>query len=327
MDEKAPDLTPRARRHRLSIVIPMLNEEASLPTLFAALRQLRDSQSDFSCEFVLVDDGSWDRTPKLLDEVAADPDFKIIHLSRNFGQQSAITAGLDYADGDALVIADADLQDPLTLVPEMMWKFAEGYDVVNSVRTERRGESFFKRRTAALFYWLMGRLTSSRLPILQGDFRLMSRRVVEVLKRLPERHRYIRGLVAWAGFRQTSIPYERPVRTAGETHYSNTRMFALALDAILSFSWLPLRAAFLLGLFCLGLSATFLFVNLLLWIFTDLPVKGWLSLASLIVLMGGLNLLMAGVMGEYVGRIFEEAKGRPRYIVSATCNIQGPPRP
>ncbi|HZE88019.1 MAG TPA: glycosyltransferase family 2 protein [Verrucomicrobiae bacterium] len=318
---------PGSRRHRLSIVIPMLNEEASLPALFAALRHLRDSQSDFSCEFILVDDGSWDRTAEALDAAAADPDFKIIHLSRNFGQQAAITAGIDHADGDALVIADADLQDPLTLVPEMMRKFAEGYDVVNSVRTERQGESFYKRRTAALFYWLMGRLTSSRLPILQGDFRLMSRRVVEVLKRLPERHRYLRGLVAWAGFKQTAIPYERPVRRAGETHYSNSRMIALALDAILSFSWVPLRAAFLLGLLCMALSATFLFVNLLLWIFTDLPVRGWLSLASLIVLMGGLNLVMAGVMGEYVGRIFDESKGRPRYIVSATCNLGGPSRP
>ncbi len=319
---------PSPVRPTLSIVIPMLNEEVSLSRLFEALRGLRDTGKEFACEFVLVNDGSWDRTPVLLDQAAAaDPDFKIVHLSRNFGQQAAITAGIQYATGDALVVADADLQDPLTLVPEMMKKFVEGYDVVNSVRTARQGESFFKRRTAALFYWLMGRLTDGRVPVLQGDFRLIGRRVVEVLKAMPERHRYIRGLVAWAGFRQTSIAYERPVRATGETHYSNARMIALALDAILSFSWVPLRAAFLLGLVCLALSGAFLFVNLILMIFTDLPVRGWLSLASLIVMMGGLNLVMAGILGEYVGRIFEEVKGRPRYIVAATRNLGATQRP
>ncbi len=312
-------------RPTLSIVIPVLNEEASLPSLFEALCRLRDGGHAFSCQFVLVNDGSWDRTTILLDEAAAaDPDFKVVHLSRNFGQQAAITAGIHYATGDALVVADADLQDPLTLVPEMMKKFAEGYDVVNSVRVARQGESFLKRQTATLFYWLMGRLSDRRVPVLQGDFRLIGRRVVEVLKVLPERHRYIRGLVAWAGFRQVSIPYERPIRVAGGTHYSYARMLALALDAILSFSWVPLRAAFLLGLPCLALSGAFLLVNLLLLIFTDLPVRGWLSLASLIVMMGGLNLLMAGILGEYVGRIFEEVKGRPPYVVAATRNLDAP---
>jgi dolichol-phosphate mannosyltransferase len=306
----------------LSIVVPLYNEEAMMEILAERLGQLADDLAPLRVEFVLVDDGSRDRTAELAERLAErDPRYSVVGLSRNFGHQVAITAGLDFARGDAVVFMDADMQDPPEVIPQMVERWREGYDVVYGRRTKRESDTFLKRITARAFYKLLRFTAKVDIPEGVGDFRLLSRRAADALRAMPERHRLIRGLCAWIGFRQTCVDYERPARAAGETKYTVAKMTALAFDSIFSFSWFPLRLASLAGLVVTAVSALWVLVHVILRLFTDVMlVPGWTSLVALIGLLGGMNLLALGVLGEYVGRIFEEAKRRPLYCIrKVTC--------
>ncbi len=304
-----------AERPELSVVVPAYNEEEVLRPLYERLRSVLDG-AGVSWEIVLVDDGSTDRTRQILEELhREDPRVRAVFLSRNFGHQLALTAGLDHARGRAVVAIDADLQDPPEVIPEMLARWREGLDVVYGQRVERRGESLFKRVTAAAFYRLLRRLTPVPIPVDTGDFRLMDRRVVDELRRLREHHRFVRGMVAWLGFRQGAVRYERAPRLAGETKYPLRKMLRFALDAAISFSFLPLRIATLLGLLtaalCLGYAAFAVVAKLT----GAAELPGWASLMVAILFLGAVQLVSLGIVGEYVGRIYEEVKGRPLYVV------------
>jgi dolichol-phosphate mannosyltransferase len=269
-----------------------------------------------------VDDGSRDQSLSILMEASrGNPAFKVLALSRNFGHQVAITAGLDYASGDAVVIIDADLQDPPELIPQMAAKWREGYDVVYARRRVRHGEGLLKRVSASLFYRVLGSVATLSIPRNTGDFRLMSRRAVLAMRQLRERHRFMRGLSTWIGFPQTSVEYERDPRASGETKYALTKMARLAADAIVSFSWVPLRLSFYAGLIAIFICGLYVLAALCLWTFTTYVLPGWLSLATLIVFWGSLQLITLGIMGEYVGRILDEVKARPLYFLRETANV------
>jgi dolichol-phosphate mannosyltransferase len=311
----------------LSLVIPVYNEEACLRALLDRLYALKSPAGD-DYEYVFIDDGSRDRSLEILvDEAHRNPAVKVLALSRNFGHQVAITAGLDYASGDAVVIMDADLQDPPELIHEMVSKWREGYDVVYAQRSVRHGEGFFKKATASVFYRLLGRVASLSIPRNTGDFRLISRRAVESMRGLRERHRFMRGLSVWIGFPQTCVQYERATRVAGETKYGLSKMLRLAIDAIISFSWVPLRLALYMGLMAIGSCGVYLVLNLYLWAFTDRVLPGWMGLMALIVFLGSLQLLTLGIMGEYVGRILDEVKARPLYFLREQINVTCPGEP
>jgi dolichol-phosphate mannosyltransferase len=309
----------------LSLVLPIYNEEAIIPELDRRLRAfLADVGSGVgdAWEVIFVNDGSKDRSPAMLKELAvAEPRYKVLSLSRNFGHQMAITAGLDRASGDAVVVMDADLQDPPEVVRQMVARWREGFDVVFGVRSRRHGETAFKKLTAAIFYRLLrGMLGDVSIPVDAGDFRLMSRPVVLTLRALRERHRFVRGLVWWVGFRQTSVSYERPARFAGETKYPLRRMLRFAIDGITSFSTVPLRMAtwlgVLAGLVALGGVGWALYSK-----FFGGVVRGWTTLMILVGLGSSAQLLMTGILGEYVGRIYEEVKRRPLYVVDSEINL------
>ena len=312
----------------LSLVLPVYNEEEIIPELDRRLRTfLADVGSGVgeSWEVIFVNDGSKDRSLPLLKELAAtEPRYKVLSLSRNFGHQMAITAGLDRASGQAVVVMDADLQDPPEVVRQMVARWREGFDVVFAVRSRRHGETAFKRVTAALYYRLLrAMLGGAQIPIDAGDFRLMSRPVVLTLRALREQHRFVRGLVWWVGFRQTSVDYERPARFAGETKYPFRKMFSFAIDGITSFSTVPLRMATYLGLLA-GLVA----MGGVAWAvyskFFGGVVRGWTTIMILVGLGSSAQLLMTGILGEYVGRIYEEVKRRPLYVVESEINLPGP---
>jgi glycosyltransferase involved in cell wall biosynthesis len=305
----------------ISIVVPVYNEEASLAALLDRLRALPRAPDD-KYEYVFVDDGSHDESLAILKrEAAANRDCRVISLSRNFGHQIAITAGLDHATGDAVVTLDADLQDPPELIADMLAKWREGNDIVYARRIRRHGESLFKRASAAIFYRLIRRLTNTDIPADTGDFRLMSRPALLAFRGMRERHRFVRGMAAWVGFRQTCVEYERQARISGATKYGLGKMLRLAADGIVSFSWAPLRLALYVGLIAAALCGAYLFTALALWVFTKTVVPGWMSLAALIVLFGSLQLIMLGLMGEYIGRILDEVKARPLYCVREMLNI------
>jgi len=309
---------------RISVVIPVYNEESCLKALLERLRALQNSQRE-DYEFVFVDDGSVDHSLDILKaEAQGDGSIKILALSRNFGHQIAITAGLDYASGDAVVTIDADLQDPPELIPELVARWREGYDVVYARRKIRQGESLFKRATAAIFYGLLGKIASLSIPRNVGDFRLMSQRAVAAIRNMPERHRYMRGMATWVGFSQICVDFERPSRASGQTKYSLPKMLRLAADGIVSFSWVPLRLALYAGIFTILICGTYVLVNIILWAFTDLVLPGWMSLAALVTFLGSLQLLTLGIMGEYVGRILDEVKARPLYFLREKINVHRP---
>ncbi|MGD8395173.1 MAG: glycosyltransferase [Candidatus Eiseniibacteriota bacterium] len=312
----------------LSIVVPVYNEEAVLPACYERLCRVAASLPR-DADFVFVNDGSTDGTARLLKRYARDdPRVRIITLSRNFGHQMAITAGIDLAPGEIVVLLDADLQDPPELIPEMLALHDAGFDVVYAQRRSRGGESLFKKATAWLFYRLMRRTVQRDLPGDVGDFRLMGWPVVQALRHVPERHRFVRGLVSWLGFRQTAIEFDRAPRVAGETRYSLWKMVRLAVDAVTSFSYVPLRMATLLGLVVCCAVGAYLLYNLVLTLFTDRLVRGWLSLITVNVLLWGVVLLFLGLLGEYVGRVYEEVKHRPLYVVQDLVNLApGPERP
>jgi len=314
---------------KLSVIIPIFNEEAILDELDHRLHAMLDElerSSGLEWEVVFIDDGSKDRSLEMLLALAnREPRYKLLSFSRNFGHQLAITAGVDRAEGDAVVIMDADLQDPPEVVHQMVARWREGFDVVYGVREKRRGETLFKRATASLFYRTLRSMTGVDIPVDTGDFRLMSRAVVLTMRGLRERNRFVRGLVAWVGFRQTSVVYERQARFAGTTKYPLRKMVKFALDGITSFSTVPLRFAIWLGVLS-GLLALAVGV----WaVYTKFFVRGvvpgWTTIMIFSAFTSSVQLIMIGVMGEYLGRAYEELKGRPLYIVAAERNFSGPP--
>jgi polyisoprenyl-phosphate glycosyltransferase len=307
----------------LSIVIPAYNEQEVLPEL---RKRLTGFLTTLPCgaEVVVVNDGSSDRTlPMLLEWADADPRIKVLGLARNFGHQSAVTAGLDAATGDAVIIMDADLQDPPEVILEMLAEYRKGYDVVYGQRTGREGETFFKRLMAWAFYRFMSRFIHKDLPADSGDFRLVSRPCLDAVKKMRETHRFLRGMVAWVGFAQTAVRYQRHKRIAGETKYPLRKMIRFAWTAAISFSPAPLRLSLALGVivaFCGFAEGAYAVV----WTLLGYHVApGWASLMAVICLVGGGILISIGVLGEYVGRIFEETKNRPLYIVSTRANLGG----
>lgn len=306
----------------LSLVIPVYNEEDVIPALYERLCSLAE-RMNLAMEWVFVNDGSSDGTlARLLVFAHRDSRVKVVNLSRNFGHQVAVTAGMDLVRGEAVVIMDADLQDPPELIQGMYERFLEGYDVVYAKRRQRKGEGWFKRVSARVFYWVMRKTVHRELPANVGDFRLMSRAVVDVLRLLPERHRFMRGLVTWIGFRQTAVEFDRPARAAGKTKYPFWKMMWFALDAITSFSYVPLRLSIIVGLLVELLALLFLCYNIYLYFFTQRLVQGWTSIIGLLTLLMGALMIAVGALGEYVGRIHEEVKRRPLYIVSDTVNLE-----
>ncbi|OAN36316.1 glycosyltransferase [Chloroflexus islandicus] len=311
-----------------SVVAPVYNEEQLIAEfcrrVIAALEPLGEP-----FELVLVNDGCRDRSPEIMRELhERDPRIKVINFSRNFGHQIAITAGTDYAAGKAVIVIDSDLQDPPEVIPELIARWREGYQVVYGVREEREGETWFKKTTAALFYRLIVRITNVKIPVDTGDFRLMDRKVVDALKRMREHHRFMRGLSAWVGFRQTGVPYRRHARAAGATKYPLRKMLRFALDGITSFSYLPLQLATYLGFIVAAISMIFLLVVFVMRLANPAAAEpafyGQASTLASVLFLGAVQLISLGIIGEYVGRIYDEVKGRPLYIVAETLGIAEP---
>lgn len=301
-----------------SVVVPMYNEEEVIPRTYRRLKGVMDGTGE-PYEFVFVNDGSRDRSAEIVKELCqTDPNVRLIDFSRNFGHQVAISAGMDYAQGKAVIVIDADLQDPPEVIPDMIRKWKEGYDVIYGKRLKRKGETVFKKTTALMFYRLLRSLTSVDIPVDTGDFRLIDRKVCDALSGLKEKNRFIRGMVSWVGFNQTSVEYVREERAAGETKYPLKKMIRFALDAITSFSYKPLKLATYIG-FVLSLSS-FLYLLIVLYqkLFTNSTEPGWASIIAINLFFNGIVLLMLGVIGEYIGRIYDESKNRPLYIVKET---------
>jgi glycosyltransferase involved in cell wall biosynthesis len=311
----------------LSIVAPLFNEEGNVAELVRRIRASADGAPGIDAyEIVLVDDGSSDRTPDvLLAQAAVDPRIVVIRLSRNFGHQLAATAGLDVARGDAVILIDADLQDPPELIPALVERWQAGYDVVYAVRRKRKGESAFKIWTAKTFYRITRRLTKVSIPVDAGDFRLMSRRVVDALKAIRERHRFIRGLVSWVGYPQTALEYDRDSRFSGETKYPFSKMLRFAIDGITSFSDVPLRFASYFGFIVSGVAFVVGLFEIGLRIFTGYNLPGYTSLIFAVLFLGGVQLIGIGILGEYIGRIYEEIKARPLYLINAIDRAEPAP--
>ena len=301
---------------RLSLALPVHNEEAVLPELLARVDKVLQVVPGGPHEIVFVDDGSTDRSLPILYEAAQrDPRLVVVSFSRNFGHQAAISAALDHVSGDVVVIMDADLQDTPESIPMFLEKFFEGFDVVFAQRVKRK-EAFWLRASYYLFYRLITSLSEIRLPLDSGDFALMSRRVIDTIRELPEHQRYLRGLRTWVGFKQTGIPIERAERFAGRAKYTPLRLLKLASDGIFAFSIVPLRAATVLGLCGIGASILFAIYSLYVRFILNESPKGFTALTFLITFLSGFILLFLGVIGEYVGRIYEEVKARPNYIVA-----------
>lgn len=301
---------------RYSVVAPCYNEEQSLPELYRRIKEVMD-QTGESWELVLVNDGSADRTAELMRELnAADSRVHYIDFARNFGHQIAVTAGMDYAQGDAVVLIDADLQDPPELILEMVKKWNEGYQVVYAIRKERKGESWFKLFTAKAFYRLIYRITDVEIPLDTGDFRLMDRKVVEAMKQMKEKHRFIRGMTSWVGFKQSGVEYVRQERFAGETKYPIRKMLRFAMNAITGFSYLPLQLATYLGFITAGLSAVGVIAVFIARLSGSQAFFGQATTLVMVLFLGGVQLISLGIIGEYLGRIYDEVKDRPMYVVN-----------
>lgn len=296
----------------ISIIIPVLNEEKNIPILY---RKLISGLRGFRLEIIFINDGSSDSSEKKTDSICKkDKRVKLINLSRNFGHQIAITCGLDYASGDVAVIIDADLQDPPEVILKMIKKWQEGYDVVYGIRKSRKGENFAKITTANIFYSLINLLSGTKIPQNVGDFRLISRKVIDVLKNTREYQRFLRGMISWVGFTQTGIYYNRDKRYSGRSKYTTISMIKLAIDAILSFSFFPLRIASYLGMITAIGAFIFIFYTLYLKA-GGTTVKGWSSTIVIILFLGSIQLITIGIIGEYLGRIYEEVKRRPLYVI------------
>lgn len=308
--------TTTCNPNMISIVIPIWNEEAVIPELYRRIVGIMERSGE-KWELICVNDGSSDRSLEQLIELhRTDPRIKVISLSRNFGHQIAITAGADFACGDAVIVMDADLQDPPEVVLQMVEKWREGYEVVYAVRKTREGETRFKLWTASVFYRLLHNITDIHIPLDTGDFRLMDRRVVHAMRALREQHRFMRGLSSWVGFKQIGIEYERAERYAGETKYSLGRMVRLALSAITSFSYLPLQLATFTGFALAGISLLGILVTVILRLSgIDGALEGQATTLVSVLFLGGVQLIFLGILGEYLGRIYDEVKHRPLYLV------------
>lgn len=302
-------------RLTLSVVAPCFNEEGVLHELYRRLGAVLDGALD-SWELVLVNDGSRDRTPEIMRELhAADPRVKVVDFARNFGHQVAVTAGMDYARGDAVVLIDADLQDPPEVILDLVAKWREGYEVVYAVRAERKGETWFKEFTAKAFYRIIFSITDINIPMDTGDFRLMDRKVVEALKTMKEKHRFMRGMSVWVGFRQVGVNYVRAERYAGETKYPLKKMLKFAMDGITSFSYFPLQLATFVGFVAAALAILGIIATVILRLTGSHAFYGQASTLVAVLFLGGVQLIFLGIIGEYLGRIYDEVKGRPLYIV------------
>jgi glycosyltransferase involved in cell wall biosynthesis len=308
---------------KLSLVVPAYNEEGALPELLTRVHGVLESMGG-DWEVILVDDGSTDATWQVIDEASRrDARVRGIRLSRNFGHQIALTAGLSAAGGELVVTMDGDLQHPPESIPALVDKAAEGFDVVYAVRSPSDVESAFKITSARLFYRAVNLLTSLDLPIGGADFRLMSRRVVDALLLMPERHRFLRGMTRWVGFPQATVEYDRDARFRGQTKYTLRAMVRLGIDAIVGFSALPLRLASMLGMFLAFLGALYFLYVIGVRLFTDSAIQGWTSVVGVTLVLGGVQLACIGIIGQYLGRMYDELKNRPLYVVQADTNLSG----
>ncbi len=307
----------------VSIVVPVYNEEPVLPELYRRVCQVMDDMGE-PWELILVNDGSRDNSAEVIASLHEKDDrVKGISFSRNFGFQEAVTAGLTYAAGEAVVLSDADLQDPPEVIPQMVAKWREGFEVVYGIRSSRVGETWFKKFTAAAFYRIIYRITSVNIPLDTGDFRLMDRRVVNAILRMPERNRFLRGMVPWVGFKQVGVTYERHARFAGESKFNSVRkMLPFAIDAITSFSYFPLQMATYLGFIMAAISGLMIVAVVALRLFgPDEPLLGQATTLVVVLFLGGVQLISLGIIGEYLGRIYDEVKQRPLFLVDETWGI------
>jgi len=309
-------------RIRYSIVAPCWNEEGNLPELYRRIKEVM-TQTGETWELVLINDGSTDRTLELMQELhAANPHVHYVDFARNFGHQIAVTAGMDYAQGDAVILIDSDLQDPPELILEMVEKWKEGYKVVYAVRSERKGETWFKLFTAQLFYRLIYRITDVNIPLDTGDFRLMDRKVVNRMKQMKEHRRFIRGMTSWVGFKQTGVNYVREERFAGETKYPLRKMVKFATDAITGFSYFPLQLATFIGFIIAALTVPFMFVVIGARLSGNQAFEGQATTLVMVLFLGGIQLISLGIIGEYLGRIYDEVRGRPLYVVNDAVGFE-----
>ncbi len=324
LQSETPIERPEPKRSDLlSVVVPVFNEQQVLREFYERAVGTLGTIPSLDFELIFVDDGSSDGSFAVLQEMSdRDGRVRVIKFSRNFGHQIAITAGIDHARGDAVVVMDADLQDPPEVVREMVERWRQGYDVVYAERIEREGESRMKLWTAAAFYRLLSRLVSIRIPVDVGDFRLLSRRATNELRHLREKDRFVRGLVSWIGFKQTGVQYQRAKRLAGETKYPFRKMFKFALDGITSFSTVPLKLATWLG-YAASLFAFLYLASVFVQKAVGITVEGWATIMVAMLFLGGVQLICLGILGEYIGRIFNEIKPRPMYVVEERVNCEG----
>jgi len=298
----------------LSVIAPIYNEVDSIPELHGRIRQVMEGMGE-PWELILIDDGSTDGSTDRIRHLAkTDPHIRPVIFARNFGHQIAVTAGLDYSRGQAVIIIDADLQDPPEIIPDLVAKWRQGHEVVYAVRRQRKGETWFKRVTASLFYRLIYRITDVDIPLDTGDFRLLDRQVVDALGSMRERHRFLRGMSSWVGYRQVGVAYDRDARFAGETKYNLRKMVAFALNAVTSFSYFPLQLATYFGFACAGLSAVAIPIVIALRLMGNQAFFGQATTLIAVLFLGGVQLISLGILGEYLGRLYDEAKGRPLYI-------------
>jgi len=305
-----------------SVVVPVYNEEQVVLESYKRLKNVMDSVNE-PYEIIFVNDGSRDKTAFIVNEICEkDKNIKFLDFSRNFGHQIAITAGMDYTEGEAIIVIDADLQDPPEVIPKMIEKWKEGYEVVYGKRIERKGDTFFKKFTAAAFYRLLRKMTDVDIPVDTGDFRLIDRKVCVALANVGERSRYIRGLISWLGFKQIGVEFSRDKRFAGETKYPLKKMIKFAFDAITSFSYKPLKIATYAGTIISFVGFVYLLIVIFQVLFTKNTQPGWASLMAITISFNGIVLMILGIIGEYIGRIYDEAKGRPLYIIRQTKNVE-----